>query len=1157
MKHYQSNFKILAIWIFIILFTQNGNAQNVIDKVREATNVEALEGLANTYKIKAQTQKELAWRVADEKGWAKRVTHPNGEVIELVGLDDSGAPLYYITDSNVIAAQSISTNRLWTGGSLGLSLTGLNMVTASGYARLGEWDGGAARTTHQEFNANGGSTVVQRDGATTLSDHATHVAGTMVAFGVSANAKGMSYQAQLDAHDWDNDASEMAIAASNGMLISNHSYGTVTGWRSSGGSWTWYGNPNLSQEEDFKFGYYDSRAKEWDDIAFNAPFYLICKSAGNDRGEGPGTAVTHQVSGSGSSTIYRPDDGGDVGYDCISTYGTAKNILTVGAVNDVANGYTNANGVTMSSFSGWGPTDDGRIKPDVCGNGVGVFSSTASSNTSYDTYNGTSMATPNVSGSLLLLQQHYQNLYGSGTFMRSATLKGLVIHTADEAGTSPGPDYRFGWGLVNVATAAQAITNAKNNTSSFVFDKTLSNNTSHTYQVTSNGQPLRATICWTDRSGTPVTAVNDSPVRMIVNDLDSRITYNGNTHQPWILDPANPANAATRGDNNRDNVEQILISPTVNAGVYTLTINHKGTLQGGSQRYALWITGASAVEDASAAPTVRFALPSTSIFENATTGIVNCRKYQDITTSVQITKPYTGTAQITLQTTGTATNVSDYAIISPTTLTFSGATTTQNVTVRVFDDRSVENGDVIVLSYAISGNSNIVADASNQTFTINIQDDDQHPTLGGSNTFLDENWTSGLLATNQWTSANLGGGNTKVGIYNISGDNKAGYDYGTGTQTNFDQTITSKVLNATNLQNITLDYQVHWNNYDNDNLCNLQVQYKTQSSSTWITLETFSNTTAFVTGDNLVTVNRGAQLLNGMAGNNFQIRFRFYGASDYSIDAILVDNIKVKGTQSAAIETSIASSTEYVSAGSTIHFYSNAGKIMATLDNLSAIDCGCTTLEIDADGTGATPYISTANTARTTQKSYKLSWGNPVTNLSYRLTLYYTNAEIQGWENATGRLRTQMTLIGSPNAMSTPIATAQYASLPTVSNIIGNTAVSIQGSFSRANVGFAGCVSELAEGPLSLERNNISNEVAIYPNPTTGQIRINFKNITVSPQTTWKLLDANGRTAGVWVGKPEEVEKEINELLAKTPKGLYLLHLQDDKTYFTRKIVKQ
>ena len=64
------------------------------------------------------------------------------------------------------------------------------------------------------------------------------------------------------------------------------------------------------------------------------------------------------------------------------------------------------------------------------------------------------MASPNIAGSMLLLQQHYNDK--NGVFMRAATLKGLSLHTADDAG-SIGPDPSFGWGLMNTMAAANTI----------------------------------------------------------------------------------------------------------------------------------------------------------------------------------------------------------------------------------------------------------------------------------------------------------------------------------------------------------------------------------------------------------------------------------------------------------------------------------------------------------------------------------------------------------------------------------------------------------------------------------------------------------------------------------------------------------------------------
>ena len=127
---------------------------------------------------------------------------------------------------------------------------------------------------------------------------------------------------------------------------------------------------------------------------------------------------------------------------------TAKNVLTVGAIKDLPDHYHEISDVTMESYSSWGPTDDGRIKPDIVANGEKLFSCVATSNSSYNTLSGTSMATPNVSGSIILILNELKNLYPGKEFLAS-TIKGLVINTADKAGNTWGPDYRFGWGLMN------------------------------------------------------------------------------------------------------------------------------------------------------------------------------------------------------------------------------------------------------------------------------------------------------------------------------------------------------------------------------------------------------------------------------------------------------------------------------------------------------------------------------------------------------------------------------------------------------------------------------------------------------------------------------------------------------------------------------------
>lgn len=513
---------------------------------------------------------------------------PNGGMKQLVGVTQNGIPKYVKTD-NSGAAKTIGTDKVNPGGSLGFSLSGNGMTN-----RLGVWDGGAVRLTHQEFQGR----AVQTDGATNLSDHATHVAGTMVAGGVTASAKGMSFQAPIKCYEWSNDNSEMSAAANAGMLISNHSYGSICGWDydDNTAQWKWYGDASVSLVKDVKFGLYESESQGWDQIVYSNPFYLPFKSAGNDRGEGPSGSAPRVYNDNGNWVTFPGTvPAADGQYDCVTTYGNAKNILTIGAVNKITNGWTSASSVVMSSFSGWGPTDDGRIKPDICAAGVNLNSSYSASNTTYGISSGTSMSSPSASGSALLIQQHFNNL--NARFLRASTLKGLIIHTADEAGSNAGPDYSYGWGLMNTAKAVQTISDSGSN--SIIESQIPVALTAFTRTVVANGiNPLRVTLCWTDVPGnTSSGSILDEATSKLMNDLDIRLTRlsDNQVFTPYILNPSAPSAAATNGDNTRDNVEQIHIAaPT--AGAYAIRITSKRALANGvNQSFSLVISGLSPI----------------------------------------------------------------------------------------------------------------------------------------------------------------------------------------------------------------------------------------------------------------------------------------------------------------------------------------------------------------------------------------------------------------------------------------------------------------------------------------------------------------------------------------------------------------------------------
>jgi PKD repeat protein len=531
---------------------------------QQGTNKAKLRELSQRLEQRHNERRAEALQFAASRGIPVQQTLPDGTFIELQFIEN-GRPVYYETQ-NINAAATTRADELWSGGSLGLSLDG------SGFSGLGLWDGGAVRTTHQEFTNNGSSRAIQQESnPMTVSDHATHVAGTLIAAGVVSGAKGMAYNSTLMAWDWDNDESEIAAAANNGLEISNHSYGFIHGWEGS----VWYGDKKISREEDYWFGFYSSYTQQLDEIAYNAPYYLYVKSAGNDRDDvGTGTY---------------PPDGGIDGYDCIGTRASAKNILTVGAVNDVLN-YTGAGSVLMSDFSSWGPVDDGRIKPDIVANGVGLYSSLSGSDSNYGSYSGTSMSSPNAAGTMALLKEHYMNTHG-GERMRAATLKALVIHTADECGPDPGPDYMFGWGLMNAERAAQKITEDNDADWNVIDELVLANGQTYTREITVDGtEPLWVTICWTDPAGTPVAAQLDPLDPMLVNDLDLRIVGNSQTYFPYRLQRDNPTAAAVNdAENNVDNVEMVYIAAPA-AGTYTIQVDHDGNI-GQGQYYSMIISG--------------------------------------------------------------------------------------------------------------------------------------------------------------------------------------------------------------------------------------------------------------------------------------------------------------------------------------------------------------------------------------------------------------------------------------------------------------------------------------------------------------------------------------------------------------------------------------
>jgi hypothetical protein len=830
------------IVIFFMLFSNPAISQN--EQQRQKLNELSIE-----FERDFANRKAEAIRLADSLGIPVRY-ESDGQTAELMFFEN-GIPVYNTT-FNAGGAAMINSDKVYPGGGAGLNLSGAGQT-------LGMWDGGRVRLSHQEF----GGRVSQIDGSPTNNFHATHVAGTMIAAGVVPAAKGMSYAANLHAYDWDFDASEMASAAAAGLKVSQHSYGFITGWYPFGGDWYWFGDVGVSTNEDFYFGFYSSETRLWDEIAHNAPNYLIVKSAGNDRGEGPAPGAFHYywngASWTGSNAV-RQIDGGTNGYDCIPQRGNAKNILTVGAVTG---------GGAMSSFSSWGPTDDGRVKPDVVAKGVSVYSALETSNAAYGSMNGTSMSGPMVSGSTGLLLQHQQNL-NPGQNLLSSTMKGLIIHSADDnISGAPGPDYRFGWGLMDTEKAAQIMTQNKLADDIHIYELTLTNGSEINLPVkAAGGEPLRATLVWNDVPGTPPPLSLNPTTLMLVNDLDLRILDAGsNTTFPYILNPASPSAAPTTGDNFRDNVEMVHINSPVPGTIYTVSVSHKGVLSGGSQQFSLIITGNESVSAVSNPQSLTAAAISGSQIDLVWTKNID-------NNNVMLAWSATGTFGVPVN---GNTYTAGQSLPGGGTVLYRGSNTSfmhtglDPNTTYYYKAYSYNGSN----EYSLGRNTNATTDCGTVTvlpFSENFNASTSLPPcwvitdhIGNGQVWQFGTHANGLLGT--------------TGNYAFLNSDA----YGSGGNQNTD--LITPRLNLTNYTNVALSFTHYFLQYMNYSTATLS--YSINDGTTWVQIQQWNNTTF-----NPAYFN---QVIPAVAGqSHVRFKWNYTGAWGYWWD---VDNVSVTGTE--------------------------------------------------------------------------------------------------------------------------------------------------------------------------------------------------------------------------------------------------------------------
>lgn len=236
------------------------------------------------------------------------------------------------------------------------------------------------------------------------------------------------------------------------------------------------------------------------------------------------------------------DNCGD--YGTIAPPATNKNALSIGAT------YSDLGTVTL--FSSYGPTNDGRIKPDLVAPGAQLSQdlgiSSLEPGNAIGVRSGTSMSAPCVTGTAALLQEAWGMSSASTDRATPECLRAILCGTTTDISTQ-GPDYRSGFGLLNASSALDAVMFGNAIDESFQFGSTT------TRQFVSDGSPFRCTIAWSD-------APADGSDSVILRNLDLRlISPSGVIHYPWQLDPDNPSWPATRseGTDVLNTIEQVSV----------------------------------------------------------------------------------------------------------------------------------------------------------------------------------------------------------------------------------------------------------------------------------------------------------------------------------------------------------------------------------------------------------------------------------------------------------------------------------------------------------------------------------------------------------------------------------------------------------------------
>ncbi|MEM9990754.1 MAG: hypothetical protein AAF738_03265 [Bacteroidota bacterium] len=403
-----------------------------------------------------------------------------------------------------------------------------------------------------------------------------------------------------------------------------------------------------------------------------------------------------------------------------------------------------------------------------------------------------------------------------------------------------------------------------------------------------------------------------------------------------------------------------------------------------------------------------------------------CLDYHEVTLTMNISAVPSQPVNVAFYATGTA-SPTDYDF-TPGSFTFDASNTTQDIRLRIYDDALIEGTETLHLNYNFNANGgNGSADIINQTYSLTIQDNDAAPNNVTGVTILSEDFNAGI---SNWTV--IDGGNTTTtwqGVATAPGGSSSLNNTPfllvdsnvSGPGSVLYEIIESPSLNTQGTTNMSLSFEQFFQEWAFDYAENCFIEVWDGSSWQNIFTQTQADGTQGGWGAP-ATVN--VSIPDAYANTNMKLRFIYDSQHDYWW---AVDNIVITGDQATPVQTLVNTTVgdeQYLGPNAEIYFFDPAsGHIMARIKNLTAHDYGCTTVEVERAGNGTSAAWASGSADFILDKTFQVTPEFPNAVGNYEISLYYTEAEVAAWETATGRARTALMHLQTPNNLPTPNAT--------------------------------------------------------------------------------------------------------------------------------------